>query len=228
MEKVTHPPRARWNHWAMDATIWPFAGLRISTPMLELGYPDDDDLAALAHLAAEGIHDPDFMPFVVPWTRAEPPALQRNVLQHGWGRRASLTRDDWSLPFAARVDGQLVGVQDLFAKQFAVRRTVESGSWLVRRVHGRGIGTEMRAAVLHLAFVGLGAEEAHSGSFVDNPVSAAVSRHNGYELNGEEILEREGEPARLQRWVLTREQWMPCRRDDITMDGVDACLPLLT
>ena len=121
-----------------------------------------------------------------------------------------------------------MGVQDIFAKKFAVRRTVETGSWLAQPEHGRGIGTEMRAAVLHLAFAGLGAEEAHSGSFADNPASAAVSRHNGYEPNGEEILEREGEAARMQRWVLTRAQWTPHRRDDITIEGLDACLPLLT
>lgn len=212
----------------MDATIWPFAALRIRTPKLELRYPDDDDLVALAHLAAEGIHDPATMPFFVPWTRAEPADLERSVLQFAWGRRASLTRDDWSLPFAVCIDGDPVGVQEVYAKQFAVRRTVESGSWLVQRAHGRGIGTEMRAAVLHLAFAGLGAEEAHSGSFVDNPASAAVSRHHGYAPNGEEILEREGTPARLQRWVLTRATWTPHRRDDVTIDGLDACLPLLS
>jgi RimJ/RimL family protein N-acetyltransferase len=211
----------------MDATIWPFFALRITTPRLELRYPDDDDLVALAHLAAEGIHDPGAMPFSVPWTRAESPELERNVLQHAWGRRASLDRDDWSLPFAVCVDGEPVGVQDVFARHFAVTRTVETGSWLVQRVQGRGIGTEMRAAVLHFAFAHLGAEEAHSGSFVDNPASAAVSRHLGYEANGEEIREREGQPARLQRWLLTRARWTPGRRDDIEVAGLEPCLPLL-
>jgi len=212
----------------MDATIWPFAALRVRTPTLELRYPDDDDLVALAHLAAEGIHDPGTMPFFVPWTRVDSPDLERGVLQFTWGRRASLTRDDWSLPLVVCADGEPVGIQDIFAKQFPVRRTVETGSWLVQRAQGHGIGTEMRAAVLHLAFAGLDAEEAHSGSFADNPASAAVSRHNGYEPNGQEIVEREGQPARLQRWVLTRANWTPHRRDDITIDGIDACLPLLT
>jgi RimJ/RimL family protein N-acetyltransferase len=212
----------------MDAVIWPFAALRVCTPTVELRYPGDDDLVVLARLAAEGIHDPTTMPFSVPWTRAGSPELERNVLQHSWGRRAALSRDEWSLPFAVFVHGEPVGVQDVFAKQFAVRRTVETGSWLVQRVHGRGIGTEMRAAVLHLAFAGLAAEEAHSGSFVDNPASAAVSRRLGYESNGEEICDREGEPARLQRWVLTLAHWAPQRRDDVTIEGLDACLPLLT
>ncbi len=211
----------------MDATIWPFAALRVTTPTLELRYPDDDDLVTLARLAAEGIHDPAMMPFNVPWTRAESPELERNMLQHSWGRRSALTRDDWSLPFVVCCDGEVVGVQDVFAKKFSVRRTVDTGSWLVQRAQGKGVGTEMRAAVLHFAFAGLGAEEAHSGSFADNPASAAVSRHNGYEANGEEIVDREGEPARMQRWVLTRARWTPQRRDDIAIAGLDACLPLL-
>ena len=212
----------------MDAAIWPFAALRVRTPTLELRYPDDDDLVALAHLAAEGIHAPDSMPFMVPWTRLEGPERQRSVVQYAWRQRALLQRDDWALPFAVCEDAHIVGIQAIEAKQVGVRRTVETGSWLVQRAQGRGIGTEMRAAVLHFAFAGLGAEEALSGSFVDNPASAAVSRHNGYEPNGEEIVDREGEPARMQRWVLTRARWAAQRRADITIEGLDACLPLLT
>jgi RimJ/RimL family protein N-acetyltransferase len=212
----------------MDATIWPFASLRIRTPVLELRYPDDDDLVTLARLAAEGIHDPATMPFLVPWTRAESLDLERSILQHSWLQRATLSRDDWRLLFAVSHEGGLLGIQGIEAKQFSVRRTVETGSWLVRWAQGRGIGTEMRAAVLHLAFAGLGAEEAHSGSFTDNPASAGVSRRNGYESNGEGVVDREGEPARLQRWVLTRANWESRRRDDITIEGMGACLSLLT
>ena len=131
-------------------------------------------------------------------------------------------------PFAVSDEGRIVGIQTIEAKQFAVRRTVETGSWLGRREQGRGIGTEMRAAVLHFAFAGLGATEALSGSFSDNPASAAVSRRNGYAANGEEICAREGEPARMQRWVLTRARWSEQRRADITLEGLDACLSMLT
>jgi RimJ/RimL family protein N-acetyltransferase len=212
----------------MDATIWPFAALRVTTPTLELRYPDDDDLVALMRRAAEGIHDPATMPFSEPWTRVPSPEMERRGLQHHWLGRATLSRDDWRLPFVVCAGGDLLGTQAIFAKQFAVRRTVDTGSWLVQRAQGKGIGTEMRAAVLHFAFAGLGAEEAHSGSFADNPASAAVSRHHGYAANGEEIVDREGEPARMQRWVLTRANWTPHRRDDIRIEGLDACLPLLT
>ena len=212
----------------MDTTLWPLAALRVRTPRLELRYPDDDDLCALAGLAAEGIHDPTTMPFFVPWTRLEGVELRRGVLQHGWRQRALLQRDDWTIPFAVCEGDRIVGIQAIEAKQFGVRRTVETGSWLVRRAHGLGIGSEMRAAVLHLAFAGLGAEEAHSGSFADNPASAAVSRRNRYEPNGGDICAREDEAVRLHRWVLTRARWSEQARDDITVDGLDPCLPMLT
>jgi RimJ/RimL family protein N-acetyltransferase len=225
---AAHLSPMEWDHDPMDVAIWPFAALRVRTPTLELRYPDDDDLVALARVAAGGVHEPATMPFMVPWTRAESPALERGVLQFGWRQRASLTRNDWRVTFAVIHDGEPVGIQGVEAKHFATRRTVETGSWLARGAQGRGIGTEMRAAVLHFAFAGLGAEEAMSGSFVDNPASAAVSRHNGYAPNGEEICEREGEAVRMQRWVLTRARWAPRRRDDVTIEGLDACLPLLT
>jgi hypothetical protein len=41
---------------------------------------------------------------------------------------------------------------------------------------GRGIGAEMRAAVLHLASAGLGVREATSDAFTDNHASNHVSR----------------------------------------------------
>ncbi len=42
----------------------------------------------------------------------------------------------------------------------ATLRTFDTGSWVGRRFQGRGTGTEMRAAALHLMFAGLGAREA--------------------------------------------------------------------
>ena len=211
----------------MANPYWPLFGLRVRTPRLELRYPDDDDVVAVAALAAEGVHDPDTMPFLVPWTRAESPALERGVVQFLWSRRAEVSPESWSLPLVVREGERAVGVQELAAEQFPVARSVRSGSWLVRTAQGRGIGTEMRSAALHLAFEGLGAVEAHSGSFEDNPASAAVSRANGYEPNGSEIVAREGRSVRMQRWTLTRERWLERRRDDVSIDGLDACREFL-
>ncbi len=47
------------------AEIWPFFGLKVSTPQLTLVYPNDELVAALIATADEGIHDPDYSPFSV-------------------------------------------------------------------------------------------------------------------------------------------------------------------
>ncbi len=207
--------------------LWPFFELVVATPRVQLRYPSDADLQVLAEVAASGIHDPDEMPFSVPWSRLEPPALERNILQFAWRCRAELTPRSWQMPLVVVEDGVIVGCQDLFATDFPTTRVVETGSWLARSTQGRGIGKEMRAAVLHLAFEHLGAREAHSASFADNPASAAVSAANGYEPNGTVVADREGVPVRQDRWRLTREHYEPGRRDDIHVRGIDRCLTLL-
>jgi RimJ/RimL family protein N-acetyltransferase len=207
--------------------IWPLFRLRIDTPRVSLRYPDDDALELVAQAATTGIHDVDTMPFYEPWSRAAPPTLQRNIVQFAWGHRASLRPTDWHLPFVVFDGEEAVGVQDLFARAFPTTRTVETGSWLIRSAQGRGIGKEMRAAVLHLAFDGLGAHEASSASFADNPASAAVSIANGYEPNGAVVLEREGRAARNLKWLLTRDRWASSRRADIVVTGLADCLTLL-
>ena len=135
---------------------WPPFELRIRTPRLELRYPSDDDLGILVELASEPVHDPGFMPFTTPWTRAESPTREWNALRFWWQLRAGLDVDDWTLPFMVLDEGEPVGVQDLKGNRFPVTRSVLTGSWLVQRHQGRGVGKEMRAAVLHLAFAGLG------------------------------------------------------------------------
>jgi RimJ/RimL family protein N-acetyltransferase len=73
--------------------------------------------------------------------------------------------------------------------------------------HWRAVGTEMRAAVLHLGFAGLRARSATSAAFTDNPASNGVSRRLGYELDGTDTRERRGEAAVQNRYRLTRDQW---------------------
>jgi RimJ/RimL family protein N-acetyltransferase len=123
--------------------------------------------------------------------------------------------------------GSVVGIQDVFAKRFATTRAVTTGSWLVQRAHGQGIGKEMRAAVLHLAFAGLGAVEAYTDAFADNPASLGVTRALGYEPNGSHLYSREGASVRVLEFVLTRAKWEGHRRDDIEIVGLDTCMPLL-
>jgi RimJ/RimL family protein N-acetyltransferase len=107
-----------------------------------------------------------------------------------------------------------------------VTRQVGTGSWLGESYQGRGIGKEMRAAILHLAFAGLGAMRATSSAFEDNPASLAVSRALGYVENGDDIVARRGRPVRHIRLVLHRQVWERSRRRDIQIHGLEACLPM--
>jgi RimJ/RimL family protein N-acetyltransferase len=211
----------------MGSLRWPLFGLRVCTPRLELRYVDDELARQLADLAVEGVHAPDAMPFNVPWTRQEPEVLRAEYPKHQWGRRATFAADDWMLAMAVLVDGEVVGCQDAFAKQFTVTRQFETGSWLGLRHQGRGIGTEMRAAILHLGFEGLGAQRATTGAWDDNPTSQAVTRKLGYADNGWDLLAREGAPVRMNRYAMTRDEWAVRRRHDILIEGLEACLPLL-
>ena len=206
--------------------LWPLTGLVVRTPRIELRWPDDDALVALAELGAGGVHPDDDMPFMTPWTRGEPVEVSRRVLQWHWGCRGRWTPEAWIWNPVVTVDGQVVGSQGMNGDDFAVRRTVSTGSWLGRRHQGRGIGTEMRAAILHLAFAGLGAERAETGAFEDNEASLTVTRRLGYRESGDEILASDGRRRRVVSFALSRAQWEQGRRHDIGIEGLAPCLPL--
>jgi RimJ/RimL family protein N-acetyltransferase len=207
---------------------FPPFGLRVVTPRLELRLPRDEELPRLVALARRGIHPPETMPFGNEWTdRLRDGASDAEVLRFHWSQRAALAPEAWTLVLMVVVDGEPVGGQDLTASRFAQSRSVSSGSWLGQEHQGRGIGTEMRAAILELAFRGLGAEEAHSSAWEDNAASLAVSRKLGYEPNGESLLPSRGHHRRHLNLRLSRERWLARRRDDVELHGVDACLPLL-
>jgi RimJ/RimL family protein N-acetyltransferase len=210
----------------MQTVHWPLFELRVETPMLTLRYPDDDDAVAVADLAAAGVHDRGWMPFSFPWTDVEPPLQQRHSLQHIWLTRAQWSAERWHMPMVVVVEGDIVGVQALEAEQYAVLRSVLTGSWLGRRYQGKGIGTEMRAAVLHLAFAGLGAEYALSGAFADNDASIAVSRRLGYEEAARRRVVRRDAPTWAVDFRLPRSRWDEHRRDDISLVNLEPCLEL--
>jgi len=204
---------------------WPLADLRLHTPSLELRWPSLDDLDALADLAAEGVHDPDVQPFTAAWTDAEPDQRARSTLQFHWSRWASWQPSSWGLEFVVLHDGYVVGTQGMTASNFAVLREVSTGSWLGRRYQGQGIGTQMRAAVLHLAFSGLGAEYALSAAFEDNAASLAVSRKLGYRDDGLERHVVRGKPAATRRLRLSRADWQAAQSTPVDVVGLEPCLP---
>jgi RimJ/RimL family protein N-acetyltransferase len=210
----------------MSHPYWPVFDLRIRTPRLELRLPTDADLVELATLTGDGIHDPDQMPFSVPWTDLPSPARERGLLQWNWSKRATFAPDDWWIDLAVSDGTRLLGVQGLFAVQFPLLRTVQTGSWLARAHQGRGIGREMRAAVLHLAFAGLGAETARSEAFDDNGASRRVSVALGYRPDGTERRTVRGIAREMTRFRLDRADWEAGPRIPVELAGLAACLPM--
>jgi RimJ/RimL family protein N-acetyltransferase len=205
---------------------WPLTGLRVRTPRLELRLADERDLNALASLAAAGVHDPEVQPFAVPWTDVAPADRARSVLQYQWSQWAAWKPESWTLELAVALNEEVVGIQAVGARDFAALREVSTGSWLGRAHHGHGIGTEMRAAVLHLAFAGLGAEYAVSAAFSDNPASLAVSGKLGYAPDGIERRVSRGQAATMVRLRLDRATWAARRQVPVTISELEPCLPM--
>lgn len=208
---------------------YPLLNVSVTTPTLELRGATDDLLDELADAVHAGKADADPAPYDDPMSLYEPDPDVRVArwLRAIWRGRGKVEPDAWRLYFVVVVDGRPVGMQDLVGVDFATFGTVTSFSWLVDDQRGRGLGHEMRAAILQLAFDGLRAKEASSDAFVDNHGSNAISRGLGYEPNGSDWATRRGEPALLNRWRLTRENWEPRRRDDIRLHNIEACRTFL-
>jgi RimJ/RimL family protein N-acetyltransferase len=203
-------------------SAWPLFELRLRTSRLVLRSPTDDDLFALIEVARAGVHDPDEMPFAVAWTDLAPPAFEQSFLSFFWGCRASWAPGAWQLPLAVVLEDRPVGIQELRATSFSTLRTVETGSWLGRAYQRQGLGTEMRAAVLALAFDGLNADVATSGAIEGNIASRRVSEKLGYEPNGESLVAPRGTPVVEHHYRLPRERWDPGRYP-VRIEHLEAC-----
>ncbi|MFJ6416267.1 GNAT family N-acetyltransferase [Paeniglutamicibacter sp. NPDC091659] len=183
---------------------WPLFGLTINSPRLELRLVRDEDLPGIIEAALGGIHDPAVMPFSTPWTDAPWEELMRNTARHQWHVRSGISPDNWTLNPVVSHEGIPVGMQDIGARDFSIRKTVTTGSWLSCRHQGLGFGKEMRAAVLLFAFDHLGAEVAESSAAVWNHSSLGVSRSLGYSWGSvKRVVTRPGELAEQQEVSVT-------------------------
>jgi RimJ/RimL family protein N-acetyltransferase len=210
----------------MDARIkltdaWPLFGLRLRTEHLVLRMPTDDDVVELLQVAKAGIHPPGEMPFGVAWTTVEGAAFDRSFMQHYWGARSAFSPKAWFLNFMVELDGHPIGAQHVEAEEFAILRTVHTGSWLGLEFQGRGLGKEMRAAVLGFAFDGLAAEVAESSAFLDNYASNGVSKALGYEENGLGSLAPQGVARVTRKFRMTAESWRSRPRPSVAIEGLD-------
>ena len=148
---------------------WPLRHLVLRTPRLTLRPDDDEGLYELAALALGGVHPPEQMPFRQAWTEKPPDDVVRGALQYHWGTRSQLTPKNWKINFLVRHEGRVIGEQTMRAEDFAITRAVWTGSWLGIKHQRRGFGTEMRAAVLMLAFDHLGATTAPARTSTTGP-----------------------------------------------------------
>ena len=201
--------------------------MRLRTARLELRLPTEDEIVELAHLAEQGVHPPEFMPFQVAWTDAiGTPGFVDGFASYHLGMRRDWRPGKWGLELSVWIDGSPIGFQGLHGEDFAAKRRAITGSWLGQRYQRQGYGTEMRAAVLELAFAGLGAAVAVSGAAEGNAASRRVSEKLGYEQAGEKWVEPRGVPQREMVVELTRRVWESRARIDIEIVGLEPCLPL--
>jgi RimJ/RimL family protein N-acetyltransferase len=211
----------------MGHPAWPLFGLEVRTPRLTLRYLDDELAEEVLRVAVAGIHDPEFMPFAIPWTDLASPQLEQESLRFYWSTRAGTSPERFRLTFAVIADGAVVGASDVAADDFPTLRQFETGSWLGREFQGIGLGKELRMASLTLGFDGLGAEFALTAAYHDNAASLGVTRSLGYEEVGRRRARRRDVADEQIGFRMHRSHWETLRRDDISVHGIEAARAFL-
>jgi RimJ/RimL family protein N-acetyltransferase len=206
---------------AQDA--WPLFGIRIRTPRLELRVVDDALIPELARVARAGVHEPGHMPFGNGWTDRPDEDWHTGFARYFWLQRGRWDVGSWALPFAVLADGNPIGVQQLTAVDFPVLKTFGTGSWLSLTHQGRGLGTAMRAAVLHFGFRTLEADLAVTGAFPGNDGSIRVSEKLGYLPNGVRRDRVRGLPVDAILFRLPRERWEARADVAVEVAGFEGC-----
>ena len=206
-------------------TGWPLDGLRLSCREVSLRPVREADLPTLAALLpADFEQDPRLELF----PGLGPGENRRRLFYQGyWTSLGTWSPSSWALHFAVAYRGAPVGVQTLEGENFPVLRTVDSASWLVPEVRGRGLGVAMRTAVLGLSFDHLGAVAAVSSAVAGNAASLGVSRRIGYAENGVGLIAVPGGAvAELRNMRLTAEAWRTAGHGAaVTVEGLAPCLP---
>ncbi|WP_033344180.1 GNAT family N-acetyltransferase [Catenuloplanes japonicus] len=204
----------------------PLPRLTVTTPRLTLRLPSENELVTLGDVAAAGVHPPGERPFLTPWTDLAPPARAQHVIAQHRQRLDAWRPEDWALETAAFHQGTPIGLVTLKARDFTTTRHVRTESWLGLAYHRQGFGTEARAALLHLAFHGLHAEDAFTDVFQDNAGSQGVSRRLGYRHDGTTEGLLHGETVISDRLRLDAADWATVPHPPAQIAGLAPCLPL--
>lgn len=181
--------------------------IRLKTPRLEMT-ASGEKLEELVRVAQAGVHEASVMPFGTPWTDAADPGDEvRSWWLRQQGKRSA---EEWSLPFIVSYQGHVIGQQTVSARQFLILEEVSTGSWLGRGFQRNGFGTEMRAAVLHLAFTRFYAVCARTTAMMENYASRTINMKLGYRENGENRVAVRGQAKREVHYALERRHWLEC------------------
>jgi RimJ/RimL family protein N-acetyltransferase len=208
----------------MPAPATPLFGLRLRCRDVALRSVREEDLPHLADILPD---DYELNPRAELLSGLDVAENRRRTLcQDYWRALGTSSPTAWCLNFAVEYGGDMVGVQTLEANDFPTVRTVDSASWLVWRVRGRGIGVAMRMAVLGLAFDHLHARAAITSARTDNGPSLGVSRRIGYVDNGVSLNASHQGAILLSHLRLTEEAWSASGLGrEVTVEGLAPCLP---
>ncbi|HEY1914507.1 MAG TPA: GNAT family N-acetyltransferase [Streptosporangiaceae bacterium] len=201
---------------------WPLADLRLVSADLTLRPMAEADLTAVADLLPD---DFDLDPAAIRYSGLDD-RTNRGVIMHQayWSCYGRWRPESWKLAFVALADGEIVGWQQLKGEDFPTLRTVDSASFLIPGVRGRGYAKQMRAAVLALAFGPLEAEAAVTSAWHTNHASLGVSRALGYQPNGTLRAARGDGADEMVHLRLDRAGWLASGLgQEVRIEGFDAC-----
>jgi RimJ/RimL family protein N-acetyltransferase len=207
----------------MGNPYWPMFDLRLATDDLQLRHLTEPDLTSLASILPD---DAEQDPSSASYPGLDPDRNRAVVVhQDYWRARGNWRPESWALSFGVFRDGELMGYQGLEGDDFTRLRTVDSSSFLTTATRGHGLGKQMRAAVLALAFGPLGARFAITSAWTDNYASLGVSRALGYVDNGVTAHRRGDMVGEMAHMRLTREQWFTSGWPDrVVVAGADHCM----
>jgi chromate reductase len=203
---------------------WPLADLRLTSADLTLRPMTEADLTTVSDLLPD---DFDLDPAATRYPAFDD-RTNRGVIMHQsyWWCYGTWRPEAWYLSFVVLADGEIVGWQQLKGRDFPTLRTVDSASFLISQVRGRGYAKQMRSAVLALAFGPLEAQVAVTSAWHDNHASLGVSRALGYQPNGELRTARAGGADEMVHLRLARADWLASGLGgDVRIEGFDACRP---
>jgi RimJ/RimL family protein N-acetyltransferase len=203
-------------------SYWPLFDLRLASPDLTLRPMREADLAAVSDLLPD---DLELDPAATRYGLSDE-QVNRGIITHQayWKAYGTWQPSAWRLGFVVSAANEIVGFQELEGNDFPLLRTVDTSSFLIGRVRGRGYGKQMRRAVLALAFGPLQARAAITSAWHDNHASLGVSRALGYRPNGESLHARGDQADVMLHMRLTDADWLASGgRDHIRISGFEPC-----